>query len=293
LPQNPLGVPLASIYISYITLLKSAIRRANGANQTPAADIVEEAKRIIDTAEKNQLVLRLFGGMAVRFHCPSATHRLLSRKYADIDFMGLRKQSRSMKKLFTDLGYAPRDIFNALHGDTRLVFNDIENARRVDIFLDIFEMCHRFDFKDRLLIDKYTIPLADLLATKLQVVEITEREYRDIISLIRDHEIGDSDAPETINGKYLAKICAEEWGVYKTFMINLANVLTALPTYQLDAESQETVSKRIKDLQTRLETVPKTTRWKIRARVGEKVQWYELPEKDKEVVDSRVNTTAN
>jgi hypothetical protein len=207
--------------------------------------------------------------------------------------MGLRKQGRSLKKLFTDLGYAPRDIFNALHGDTRLVFNDIENGRRVDIFLDIFEMCHRFDFKERLLIDKYTIPLADLLATKLQVVEITEREYRDIISLIHDHEIGDSDAPETINGRYLAKLCAEDWGIYKTFSINLANVLTALPQYQLDAGSQETVRKRLQDLQTLIETVPKTTRWKIRARVGEKVQWYELPERDKEVVDSRVNASTS
>jgi hypothetical protein len=258
----------------------------------PAADIVEEARHIVDTAEKNRLVLRLFGGMAVRFHCPSATHRLLARKYADIDFMGLRKQSRSMKKFFTDLGYAPRDIFNALHGDTRLVFNDLENGRRVDIFLDIFEMCHRFDFKERLLIDRYTIPLADLLATKLQVVEITEREYTDIISLIHDHEIGDSDALETINGRYLAKLCAEDWGIYKTFTINLANVLTALPRYLLNVESQEIVRRRLQDLQTRIETVPKTTRWKIRARVGEKVQWYELPERDKEVVDSRVSTNA-
>jgi hypothetical protein len=125
--------------------------------------------------------------------------------------MGLKKQGRSIKKLFVGLGYAPRDIFNALHGDTRLIFNDIENGRRVDIFLDVFEMCHKLDFKDRLLLDKYTISLADLLATKLQVVEITEREYRDIISLLNDHEVSNSDAPETINGKYLAKLCSEEW----------------------------------------------------------------------------------
>jgi hypothetical protein len=82
-----------------------------------------------------------------------------------------------MKKLFLELGYIPRDIFNALHGDTRLIFNDIENERRVDIFLDVFEMCLKLELKDRVLLDKYTIPLADILATKLQVVERTEREY--------------------------------------------------------------------------------------------------------------------
>jgi hypothetical protein len=257
-------------------------------NAVPSTDIVKEAERIIDTAEKNQITLRLFGGMAVRFHSPSATHRELARKYADIDFMGLKKQARGMKKLFVDLGYTPRDIFNALHGDARLIFNDLENARRVDIFLDVFEMCHKFDFRNRLLVDKYTISLADLLATKLQVVEITEREYRDIISLLSDHEISDSDAPETINGKYIAKLCSEEWGIYKTFSINLGNILAALDQYHLDSEAEKTVRNRVQDLRSRMEDEPKSMAWKLRARVGEKVQWYELPERDKEVVDSRI-----
>ena len=258
----------------------------------PLPDIIQEAERIVKTAEKNGITLRLFGGIAVRVHCPSATHRQLARKYADIDFMGLRKQSRDLKKLFIDLGYAPRDVFNALQGDTRLIFNDIENGRRIDIFLDVFEMCHRFDLRDRLLIDKYTIPLADLLATKLQVVEITEREYRDIIALLHDHDIVDSDVPETINGQYLARLCARDWGVYKTFMVTLSNVLSAVSQYQLDAKDQQIVRQRLQDLQTRIENEPKSTRWKIRANIGEKVRWYELPEQDKEIVDSRIGANS-
>jgi hypothetical protein len=150
-------------------------------------------------------------------------------------------------------------------------------------------MCHKFDFKDRLLLDKYTVSLADLLATKLQVVEITEREYRDIISILNDHEIADSDAPERINGKYLAKLCSEDWGIYKTFTINLGNIAAALGQYQLDAEAEKTVRKRIQDLSSRIEDEPKSMGWKLRARIGEKKQWYELPERDKEVVDSRIS----
>jgi len=257
----------------------------------PFTDIVQEAQRIVDSAQKNQIILRLFGGMAVRVHCPSATHRQLARKYADIDFMGLRKQSRNMKSLFTDLGYTPRDIFNRLHGDTRMVFNDIPNGRRVDLFLDVFEMCHKLDLKDRLTINTPTIPLADLLFTKLQVVEITEREYRDVISLVHDHEIGDSDGPETINGQYLSNLCAGEWGIYKTLTINISNTLKALPSYKLESSDEELVTKRLQELQARIENAPKSSRWKMRARLGEKVQWYELPEKDKEIIDSRVNTT--
>jgi len=255
---------------------------------TPLPDIVQEAQRIVDAAAKKGIVLRLFGGMAIRFHCPSATHRSLGRKYVDIDFMALRKQSRDIKKFFAELGYVPRDRFNALQGDKRLIFNDIENERRVDIFLETFEMCHKFDFKDRLTIDTPTLTLADLLATKLQVVEITEREYRDVMALVRDHEVGDTDKPETINASYLAGLCREDWGIYKTFTINLGNILTALPKYELDPESMAIVKKRLEDIRNRIENEPKSVRWKLRARVGEKAQWYELPEQDKEVVDSRV-----
>ena len=208
-------------------------------NAVPDTDIVKEAQRIIDTAGKNNLTLRLFGGLAVRFHCPSATHRELARKYADIDFMGLRKQGRALKKVFVDLGYIPREFYNALHGDTRLVFNDMNNGRRVDIFLDVFEMCHKLEFKNRLLLNEYTISLADLIATKLQVVEITEREYRDVICILNDHEIADSDGPETINGKYLAKLCSQDWGIYKTFSMNLGNILAALNQFNLDSEIEE------------------------------------------------------
>jgi hypothetical protein len=257
-------------------------------NCTLLPDIVQEAQRILDAADEREIVLRLFGGLAVRFHCPSATHSVLERKYADIDFMSLRKQSRDLKKLFGNLGYSPREKFNAFQGDTRLIFNDLEHNRRIDIFLETFEMCHRLDLRDRLLIDRPTISLADLLATKLQVVEITEREYKDVIALVHDHEIGDSDLPETINGAYLGRICADDWGIYKTFTINLANIISALPQYQLDSQYQDVARKRLQNLQEYIESMPKTVRWKIRGRVGEKVRWYDLPEQDKEIVDSHI-----
>ena len=204
-------------------------------------------------------------------------------------FHGIKETvETNQRTLPKDLGYTPREIFNALQGDKRLIFNDLENERRIDIFLDVFEMCHRFDFKDRLVKDKITLPIADLLATKLQVVEITEREYRDIIALVHDHEITDGDSPDSINGTYLAQLTGDEWGIYKTFSINISNILSALPRYKLETKDEELVRKRLDDLQNRFENAPKSMRWKLRARVGEKAKWYELPEQDKKVVDSRV-----
>jgi len=207
--------------------------------------------------------------------------------------MGLSKQSKDIKKLFIDLGYTPRQIFNAMQGNRRLIFNDIEQERRVDIFLDVFEMCHRFDFKNRLSLDKPTIPLADLLATKLQVVEITDREYRDIIALFHDHEVTDTDVSDAINGAYLAKMCGDDWGIYKTFSITLGNILSALGDFDLSPSDRDLVKKRIEGLQSKIETQPKSMGWKMRAKIGEKKQWYELPERDKEVVDSRIYGTAS
>ena len=253
---------------------------------TPLADIVEETRRIIESADAQGVVLRLFGGMAIRFHCPSATHRSLERKYADIDFMALKRQSREIKKFFPDMGYSPRKIFNAMSGDKRLIFNDIDRGRRVDVFLDKFEMCHKFDFSNRLTLDKPTIPLADLLATKLQVVEMTEREYKDIVALMHDHEISDSDTSEMINGTYLAKLCADDWGIYKTFTSNISDILAALDGYQLDSKEKEIVRERLNKLNSLIENVPKSMGWKMRAKIGEKKRWYELPEGDKEVVES-------
>jgi len=251
---------------------------------TPYTDIIKETQRILCAAEDHDLTLRLLGGMAVRLHCPTAIHRSLERRYADIDFMALKKQREGVKELFLELGYSSREMFNVMSGGKRLIYNDVTNGRRVDLFFDVFEMCHRLNFKDRLLLDNPTITLADLLATKLQVVEMTEREYKDIIAIVHDHRIGDSDAPETINGAYLAQLCGDDWGLYKTFSTNIINVLAALSKYRLNEQDEQTVTWRLADLRLRIERAPKSLRWKIRARIGERQPWYDLPEPDREVV---------
>jgi hypothetical protein len=250
----------------------------------------DEAKRIIEVAQQKKIILRLFGGVSFYFRCPSAKHRSLQRNYVDVDFMGHAKQSKEIKQLFDELGYVPRDRFNAMQGYRRLIFNDIEHQRRVDIFLDVFEMCHKFNFKDRLEIDQYTISLADMLATKLQIVEINQKDLKDVVSMFIDHDIGTSDAPEVINGTYLAKLCSDDWGIYKTFTMNLDRLLGMVNDFGLEDGEKKLVTDRVTLLKKMIEDAPKSFRWKMRARVGEKVQWYELPEADKEVVDSRIGS---
>ncbi len=256
-------------------------------SRSPEKDVVLEAQKIVQEADSRKVTLRLLGGIAFRLRNPSSLQANLKRSYVDIDFVGLRKQSKQIKSLFTDLGYTPREIFNAMNGHDRLIFNDIPNERRVDIFLNVFEMCHKFDFSNRLEVDKITLPLADLLLTKLQVYEITEREYRDVTALLNDHKIGDKDDSDMINLSYIARLCSEDWGLYKTVTLNLERIESALPGFSLGEEVTKNVQSKIKDLRAGLEKAPKSFRWKMRARVGESVRWYELPEADREVVDSR------
>jgi hypothetical protein len=252
----------------------------------------DEAKRIIEMTEQKGIALKLVGGLAIRFRCPSAA-KDLARKYLDLDFVGHSKQSGDIKKLFVELGYVPRDRFNAMQGDRRLIFNDLEHQRRVDIFLDVFEMCHKFNFKDRLTQDKYTLPLADLLMTKLQIVAINEKDYKDIVSLLLDHDIADTNTSEKIDGAYIASFCGQDWGICKTFTTNLNNVLTSIDTFSfagdMGNERKKIVIERVTKLIGMIEKEPKSFKWKLRARVGEKVPWYELPEADKQVVDSRIS----
>ena len=252
----------------------------------PLENIHDEAKRVLDEASQREITLKLFGGMAIFIRCSSAKRPPLQRSYVDIDVMGHSKQSNIIKKMFLDLGYSPRTKFNAMYGDRRLVFNDPEHERRVDVFLDVFEMCHKFDLKERLELDGRTIPPADLLITKLQIVEINEKDLKDLTCILLDHEISDKDG-DSINGAYVARLCANDWGVYKTLTMNLDKLSSFVPGFQLGDGGTLAVS-RIEELKKKIEDEPKSLRWKMRARVGEKAAWYNLPEADKEVVDSRI-----
>ena len=245
------------------------------------AAISDEARRILDEAGHRGIVLRLFGGVAVKYHCPSASHRSLQRSYPDLDFFGRGKQGRDIRKLFIDLGYDPNQRFNALHGATRLIFEDEKNQRVVDIFLDTFKMCHTLHLGYRLTLDDYTIPISDLLLTKLQVVEINEKDIRDLIAILRDHDVGDQTGQvdkEVIDSAYISGLCAEDWGLDRTISLTLNKLLTFMSKYDLDAEAKQILKTRINKLRQSIDTAPKSFKWKLRDKVGEKKRWYDLPE---------------
>lgn len=239
----------------------------------PIADIKEEARRIIETAQTTGVVLRLLGGLAIYLQCPSTrTDERLLRSYGDMDFVTLGKWSAKTKALFTNLGYTGNKTFNALQGHQRLLFFDEQHERHIDIFIDRMHMCHNIDFRSRLQMDESTISLSDLLLTKLQIVEVNEKDMKDSIALFVDHEVSDSN--QDINSSYIASLTSGDWGLYKTLTLNLAKV----QAFAKDYNFPDVVADRIDTLTTAIETRSKSMGWKARALVGERVRWYELPE---------------
>jgi hypothetical protein len=241
-------------------------------------DILNEADRILEAAKKTNIILRLLGGVAIATKCPSAKHSAIARTYPDIDLIGPKKQSKQIRELFLTLGYESNQMFNALRGATRLMYVDMPRKRKIDIFLDYFEMCHKLDLRQRLTIDPKTIPVSDLLATKLQIVKTTEKDFKDIAAILLDYEVGTTDNAETLNGKRLAELCASDWGTYKTFTIVLDKTVTMTDSFNLTSSEKETIRTRIGEISKRIESEPKSSRWKWRARVGEKAVWYKLPD---------------
>jgi hypothetical protein len=245
-------------------------------NSGPLADIVAEAQRVVDSATARGVPLRLIGGLAVQLHTP-AMRPALARSYGDIDTATVKGQSGAVTELLTALGYDPARQFNALQGASRLLFQDRANARKLDVFVDGFELNHSIPITARIDVEPRTIPLAELLLTKLQVVEFTEKDMRDAVALLLDHEVGDHDR-ETINSDLIATLLARDWGLWRTTQLNLERIREGVATLAIEPADLQLVLDRIDSLWQRIEREPKSRRWRLRARVGDRKRWYEVPD---------------
>jgi hypothetical protein len=244
-------------------------------NTAPLADPVAEGTRIAEAAAERGLPLRLLGGVAVAVLCPSGRKPPLERQYGDIDLATTGSAKKDVIELMESLGYAGNREFNALHGHRRLFFWDEVNERQVDVFVDEANLCHRVDLKRRIEVCPLTLSLADLVVLKLQIVETNEKDYLDICALFADHELSDDETG--INATYIANLAASDWGLWRTLGLvaeRSERFARELPGF----DAGERVAERLRQLRTRLDSVPKSRGWKLRSRVGDRKRWYELPE---------------
>jgi hypothetical protein len=240
-------------------------------------DMVAEAVRVAEKAEAEDVALRLLGGVAIKVRASDGIHPAFEREYADLDWITPKGKSSRVQKFFESLGYVPQTRFNALYGRERLLYFDEQNDRQVDVLVGTFRMSHEIPFGKRMTLEPLTVPLAELLLTKLQIIELNEKDVRDTLALLHDHPVGEEDG-DSVNGAHIASLCASDWCIWRTFTANLEALEGHLQRYELPDEGKERIKNRIETLLGRIEEEPKSFGWKMRAKIGDRKRWYELPE---------------
>jgi len=191
-------------------------------------DFFEERTRILEALEDEEnrhIILRLIGALAFRTHCPKfgQWQEALGRAFTDIDFASYRRFFPDIQRLLTGLGYNEDKMVSRLFGESRMLFHDPFNGRHIDIFFDELHFSHTVPLAGRLEADSPTLPLAELLLEKMQIVQINEKDVIDTIMLLLEHPLGEGDQ-ETINLPLVSQLCAADWGLWRTTTMNLVKV---------------------------------------------------------------------
>ena len=240
----------------------------------PLEDPIAEAERIAVAARAAGLGIKLMGGAGIHLHSASARRPPLRRKYGDLDYAIAKRDRKAVIAFFPALGYEANERFNLMQGDRRLYFYDTAHSRQVDVFIDTIKMSHVIDLRDRLGHEGPCTSPSDLLLSKLQIYEVNRKDLVDVVALLLDHPLA-ADDDEAIDPKYIARVAAEDWGFYRTLQVNVEKLGATLD--ELDVE-RDLVRSRLAEIWKAIEAQPKPLKWKLRAQVGDRVRWYELPE---------------
>jgi hypothetical protein len=234
------------------------------------------ANNIVAEAQKQGAIIRLLGAVAFNIHCPTygRFQQEAKRHFTDLDFAAYFTHNDAIRKAFLRLGFEEDREVAVVFARQRLIFFKPGTELHVDIFFDKLDFCHPIPWTGRLEVDNPTIPLAELLLEKMQIVQINQKDVIDSIMLLREHSLNNSDQ-ETINANRIAAMCAKDWGLWRTVTMNLKKVCEISQGYTwLAADDRAVVVDRIDQLLNMIDKEPKTTAWTVRSKIGDRVKWY-------------------
>ena len=243
------------------------------------AEFQSEAAELVGSAASRGAVLRLVGSTGIRMHCRPAREVMeaLDRPAKDVDLICPASDRKQIRALFEERGYQiDQEMLVATEG-TRYAFRRADGIE-IDLFIDRLEFCHTIELRDRLGRHPQTIPIEDLLLQKLQIVEQMPSDLLDMAALLATHALGEGDDAETIDIGYVGGLLARDWGFHHTVVRNLADFDVRIANDEvlgLAADTASVVRRRAAGLLDAIESVPKTLAWKLRAKVGERAQWWE------------------
>jgi hypothetical protein len=240
---------------------------------------LEEGKRLADDAQKEGIVLRVMGPIALHYYFPEHVdlyrrmERLGDRVFTDIDFAAYGKHRNKLVPFFISHGYELEKRAAMISGGTRLIFFS-SNIPMIDVFFDKLDYNHPIDYRNRLEYHPHCVSLADLMLQKLQIVQINDKDLKDAMLLLLAAPLGDSDK-DVINAKYIAKLFADDWGFYHTATTNLGKIKTAMADVKaLSDDQRRIIIAKADEFLGIIEAAPKSGKWKGRAKTGTSKPWY-------------------
>jgi hypothetical protein len=234
-------------------------------------NVLDESIRIITRAREKGIVLRLIGGLAIRQHCGELA--FCDREYGDIDLVGRSRQASAIIETIEEFGYHEGNIYTMISGGTHLLFERPGSKDHVDVFLDKLQMEHDIDLRDRLDIEENTISVSDLLICKLIIKNLNEKDYRDIVTIVKDVPLGHEDIPKTVNIDYIAALCSQNWGLNQDIFTAIDACVDFLKTYHFDEPTLEELQRRFAELREAIENHPKSIKWTLRSYFGKRLAW--------------------
>jgi hypothetical protein len=219
----------------------------------PSGFFVEESLRIVNEAAKQGLILRIMGALAIRHHTIdfSELHTNLGRvgkqEFTDIDFISYRKFANPLERFFTGIGYLPNrgaKLMGVVWASRHIY--DAPKGFHVDVFFDkLLAANHPIDFRKRLELDSPTVSPTDLLLEKAQIVFPGEKDVKDMMLLLRAHEIAAREEENKINGKFIAQLLSSDWGFWYTLTNNLRQLKEHSTTIEaLSADDRQDLASK-------------------------------------------------
>lgn len=250
--------------------------KSRGRRYPLETEIRAEAQRLAERLVDGAAPARFMGGLAVWLRAPSVRRPPFERPYRDLDLVAPGRSRAAVQAFLEGEGYLPDKRFNMLYGARRLYYVTPHGSWSLDVIFDRLEMSHVLDLRGELESQEPTIPLADLLLTKLQIWEINQKDLNDALCLLADRPLGERDL-EAISVGRITSVLGADWGFCHTVERNLRRVAELTQTEGYNALPPD-VWARVSALQSAIEAAPKSLSWRARARVGERLQWYETPE---------------
>jgi hypothetical protein len=249
----------------------------NGPAGSAADDPLPEAMTLVRGASDAGYRLKILGGLGVRVLCPGFPPR--QRAGQDIDLACQGKVRRKVADHLEQAGCQPDKRFNNLNGDRQMYFN-APSGRPIDVMVDRLSMCHTLDFRSSFDSPSPTLDPADLLLSKLQIFELNAKDAHDIFHLLSGVRVGPDESRPFIDTDRFCSVLSGDWGWWRTTtgsLNKLPDLLAAQPGLAPPNPRFDPLTQA-KQLLEVADAVPKGLKWKTRAKVGDRVRWYELPE---------------